>query len=39
MMDDILQDTINLYGEEPEDDGRIYYGPLELTVAPKVRSW
>lgn len=36
-MDDILQDTIALFGEEPEDDGFIRYGPLVLKTAPKVR--
>ena len=37
-MDDILQDTIALFGEEPEDDGSIHYGPLLLKTAPKVRQ-
>lgn len=36
-MDDILQDTVNLFGDSPADDGKIYYGPLVLTTAPKVR--
>ena len=36
-MDDILQDTIALFGGEPEDDGFIQYGPLVLKTAPKVR--
>jgi len=34
-MDDILQDTINLFGDAPADDGTIRYGPLVLTTAPK----
>lgn len=36
IMDDILQDTIALFGEEPQDDGHIHYGRLDLTTAPKV---
>lgn len=35
-MDDILQDAINLFGDVPSDDGKIHYGPLVLTTAPKV---
>ncbi|KAI0792534.1 hypothetical protein C8Q75DRAFT_753318 [Abortiporus biennis] len=35
MLDDVLQDTIALFGEQPDDDGRILYGELELTTAPK----
>ncbi|KAH8084321.1 putative methyltransferase-domain-containing protein [Cristinia sonorae] len=34
-MDDVLQDTINLFGDAPSDDGKIRYGPLVLTTAPK----
>lgn len=36
-MDDFLSDTAALYGDTvPLDDGMIRYGPLVLTVAPKV---
>ncbi|THH32612.1 hypothetical protein EUX98_g1556 [Antrodiella citrinella] len=38
MDDDILQDTINLFGDAPADDGKIYYGPLVLTTAPKANT-
>lgn len=37
-MDDILKDTIALFGEEPDDDESIQYGPLLLKTAPKVRQ-
>ena len=37
MNDDFLSDSAALFGEEPHDDGIIRYGPLTLTVAPKVR--
>lgn len=36
-IDDFLSDTAALYGDTvPLDDGMIRYGPLVLTVAPKV---
>lgn len=35
-MDDILQDTIALFGEEPENNDTIQYGHLLLKTAPKV---
>ncbi|KAI0074632.1 hypothetical protein K474DRAFT_1647687 [Panus rudis PR-1116 ss-1] len=34
-MDDILNDTIHLFGDEVEEDETIRYGPLVLTTAPK----
>lgn len=36
-VEDVLGDSIGLFGDEGHDDGRIYYGPLVLTTAPKVR--
>ena len=38
MDDDALDGTAALYGEDAIDDGTINYGPLVLTVAPKVRA-
>ncbi|KAI0947587.1 hypothetical protein AcW1_009305 [Taiwanofungus camphoratus] len=36
MMDDFLRDSAALFGDAAEDDdGRVYYGPLVLTAAPK----
>lgn len=35
--EDVLGDSIGLFGDEKEDDGTITYGPLVLTPAPKVR--
>ncbi|KAI0935113.1 hypothetical protein AcV7_004010 [Taiwanofungus camphoratus] len=36
MMDDFLRDSAALFGDaEDDDDGRVYYGPLVLTAAPK----
>ena len=37
-VEDVLGDSIALFGDEPRDDGTIYYGPLALTTAPKVRT-
>ncbi|GJE96537.1 hypothetical protein PsYK624_127340 [Phanerochaete sordida] len=34
-VEDVLGDSIALFGDEPRDDGTIYYGPLALTTAPK----
>ena len=37
--EDILKDSLNVFGEDEashQDAGRIMYGPLEITVAPKV---
>lgn len=36
-IDDILKDTIALFGGESTEDDQICYGDLVLTVAPKVR--
>ena len=36
--EDFLSDTAALFGEALPDDGTIRYGPLVLTVAPKVRQ-
>ena len=35
--EDVLGDSIGLFGDEQHDDGTITYGPLVLTTAPKVR--
>lgn len=34
--EDVLGDSIGLFGDEEHDDGMIVYGPLVLTTAPKV---
>ena len=34
--EDILNDTIGLFGDEVVEDESIHYGPLILTTAPKV---
>ena len=34
--DDFLSDAGALFGDSSPDDGTIRYGPLVLTVAPKV---
>lgn len=34
--EDILNDTIGLFGDEVVEDESIHYGPLTLTTAPKV---
>ena len=36
VMEDVLEDTIGLFGDERVDDDTIFYGPLALTTAPKV---
>ena len=36
-MEDILSDSIALFGDEIVEDESIRYGPLVLTTAPKVR--
>ena len=38
-MEDVLEDTIGLYGDERVEDDSIHYGPLVLTTAPKVTSF
>lgn len=35
-LEDILGDTISLFGDEKVEDENITYGPLTLTTAPKV---
>ena len=35
-MDDFISDSAALFGDAPPDDGTIRYGPLIMTVAPKV---
>ena len=35
-VEDVLGDSIGLFGDEERDDGTIHYGPLTLTTAPKV---
>lgn len=37
-LDDVLGDTIALYGDERVEDDTIQYGPLVLSTAPKARS-
>jgi hypothetical protein len=40
-VEDILQDTLSIFDDtrvDPDQAGRIRYGPLVLTVAPKVSS-
>ena len=37
-LDDFLSDSAALFGGAQEDDGKIQYGPLVLTPAPKVRG-
>lgn len=34
--EEVLGDSINLFGDERQPDDRITYGPLILTTAPKV---
>ncbi len=34
--EDVLRDSINLFGDAELEDDRIVYGPLVLTTAPKV---
>lgn len=34
-VEDVLGDSIGLFGDEERDDGTIQYGPLTLTTAPK----
>ncbi len=34
--EDVLGDTIGLFGDEVAEDDTIHYGPLALTTAPKV---
>ena len=36
--EDFLSDAAALFGDSSQDDGTIRYGPLTLTVAPKVSS-
>ena len=35
-MEDVLEDSIALFGDERVDDESIHYGSLVLTTAPKV---
>ncbi|KZT02974.1 uncharacterized protein LAESUDRAFT_684554 [Laetiporus sulphureus 93-53] len=35
MLDEYLGDSAALFGDVVQDDGKIYYGPLVLTTAPK----
>ena len=38
--EDILSDSLEFLGGKPViDDSNIRYGPLVLTLAPKVRVW
>lgn len=34
--EDVLGDSISLFGDTKVEDDRIVYGPLVLTTAPKV---
>ncbi|EKM57975.1 uncharacterized protein PHACADRAFT_206824 [Phanerochaete carnosa HHB-10118-sp] len=34
-VEDVLGDSIGLFGDEEHNDGTVYYGPLTLTTAPK----
>jgi hypothetical protein len=39
---DVLMDSLNIFGDirvNSEEEGRIRYGSLVLTVAPKVRAF
>ena len=36
--EDVLGDSIGLFGDERTDDDTVSYGPLTLTTAPKVKN-